>query len=291
MRAGDLGGRAVERELPGQQLEQQHAERVEVAAAVEPHAAQDLGRHVVGRPGGLAFDRAREPEVGQADLAALADQHVGGLQVAVQQPAGVDVFEPAQDRHGELDRALDRQRAGGRLGERALAGLVVGAVVERAVLADAEVDDRDQVRVPHRGERGELVAEAGGFAPARLLEHLDGDLASGAGQVAGEIHDGALTLSQAFHDLIAAMLHGVGSPFLWTRPNRLHTQIGFSTWVDIWASVETFAVARFSYTPPNPRGSATPRCVPDGLSASRNTTRRPERRTRPSPDVSLYSKA
>lgn len=103
--AHDLGGLAREGQLPGEQLVEHHAEAVEVAAAVEALAVEDLGRHVFRRaraePVGA---RGGEPEVGEPQAVAVVDEDVARLEVAVDQPAGVHELQRAQYGRCPVDR-------------------------------------------------------------------------------------------------------------------------------------------------------------------------------------------
>ena len=157
-----LRGRVgLEREAAREQLEEDHADGVEIAAGVDRIAAALLGRHVVGG----AADDARARDVGRADLglhlreAEVDDLHevaagphgldddVLGLQIAVNDVEVVGLGEGGEHLAEDVDDALE--------GERPLfvddAGQVFPAeelhdqVELRAALA--EVDHADRVRV------------------------------------------------------------------------------------------------------------------------------------------------
>src|SRR5262249_30739605 len=85
-----LAGLGRERRLPRQHLVEHHAQREQVAARVDPRAAQLLGRHVERRAERLARLRERgaarverDAEIRDLRLAGAAEQDVGGLEVAV----------------------------------------------------------------------------------------------------------------------------------------------------------------------------------------------------------------
>ena len=85
----DRGHAALERPFPRQQLIQQHAGGIDVAAGVHHLALDLLGRHVGGRAKHGprlrhvgAFD-ARDAEIGDLRLAAFGQHQVGGLDVPV----------------------------------------------------------------------------------------------------------------------------------------------------------------------------------------------------------------
>ncbi len=113
----------AERPIAVQSFVERDAERIDVGARIDRLAAELLGRHVDRRPqqrprpgqgrghrlverdlrrvlgvGGdrlLAVDAAREPEVGHPDAPVLSDEHVVGLEVAVDEAGGVRLGEPA----------------------------------------------------------------------------------------------------------------------------------------------------------------------------------------------------
>ena len=101
--------------VPGQQLEQHHADRVEIGAPVDRATFDLLGRHVVrcadddpGRQLRRIERGLGEPEIEDPDLlghaGALGDHHVRRLDVAMHDPELVGVCEPREhlphDRNG-----------------------------------------------------------------------------------------------------------------------------------------------------------------------------------------------
>ena len=127
---------ALERDLAGEHLVEHDAERVEVGLAGDGRAQRLLGRDVVGRAehaavGGqpLLVERAGDPEVGDLGRALLVDQHVLGLDVAVDDVAGV----------GGAERPRDLDRVGHRLGDRQ-AAVAADPLLERLALHVLEHD-------------------------------------------------------------------------------------------------------------------------------------------------------
>ena len=112
---------AHERRRPGERLEQQAGERVDVGPPVDGVAARLLGRHVVRGAHGEA--RAGQPLLGPAVLrqpevreervlaaAAEGDQHVRRLHVAVHEPVRVGGVERAGHLRDDGHRPLGRER-------------------------------------------------------------------------------------------------------------------------------------------------------------------------------------
>jgi hypothetical protein len=93
-----------ERHASGEHLEQDRAERVDVCAGVELLAADLLRRDVVHRadelrrPGVVGAGALGQPEVGQVDVVAGAEEDVGGLDVPMDQSAAVGRIERGRDR-------------------------------------------------------------------------------------------------------------------------------------------------------------------------------------------------
>ncbi len=164
----------------GRHLVHHHAEREEVAALVDGLAAGVLGRHVGdgadGHPGRcqgmLLGDRdvdrgqaaavrhhLRETEVHHLHLAALGDEDVAGLDVAVEDALAVRGVERVRDVDRDVDDPIDRQRAGAE-------DLVQGGAVdqlhhdEAAAVMLADVVERADVGVVQRRGGARLALEA-----------------------------------------------------------------------------------------------------------------------------------
>ena len=105
---------AEEGRAAGHHLVEHRAERVQVAASIERPAECLLGWHVgdraddhalLGETGAVEGDG--ETEVAELGLALLAEPHVAGLQVPVDQAAGVGVREGLADLSGERERLVE----------------------------------------------------------------------------------------------------------------------------------------------------------------------------------------
>ena len=181
-RAQAIEIRAVDGVLRREQIEEQHADRVDVARDRRRLSRQELRRHVGGgaaRPGqGTAG--VREPEVHQQDPAALLAHHVAGLDVAVDESRGMDCarcpadVEPDQRGFAWAKGALQGQKVRQRR-----------ALHEVAPEADPPVvlvhtEDRDDVRVSdpgHRPRLGQQRARLGLAVLAARQEQLQRDVA------------------------------------------------------------------------------------------------------------------
>jgi hypothetical protein len=113
-------GVAGERRPPGQQLEQQDAEGVDVGRRGGVVAEHPLWRQVRGRSEQVAtgqgrlVDRAGDAEVEQLHVAAAGHEDVARLDVAVHDPGPVGDLERVGGRGHDPDRLRRRQRAGAR---------------------------------------------------------------------------------------------------------------------------------------------------------------------------------
>ncbi len=200
---------------PGDHLVHHDAERVEVAAWVGLGALRLFGREVRGRAhhrAGLgevrlhrSVEGAGDAEVGDLHRPVRADQDVGRLDVAVDEPGGVGEPEGGGDLGGYLRRLLRREVAVGAqdVGQRAPIDVLHGDEVRRGVLAPVEhVDDVGVVEV---GRRLGLTAET--LDEVRVNgelgeQHLDRDLAVEQPVVAQE-HVGHAAATDALEHLVA----------------------------------------------------------------------------------------
>ena len=196
-----LGGRAGEGRVAGEHLVEHRAERVDVGAGRDLALAHRLlGAHVVrraerhaglGHPGAAGLARGeRDPEVGH-QRAAVVEQDVLGLDVAVDHAVPVGVVQRARPprwrsgrlRDGELLLAVEPVAERFALDER-------HDVVEEAV-GLARVEQRQDVRVLEVGRGLDLGQEALGADHGGQLgpQHLDRDLAV-VPQILGQVDRG-----------------------------------------------------------------------------------------------------
>ena len=118
---------ARERVAARQQLVQHHTEREDVAPVIDRQPAHLLGGHVADRPDHLPCGRwrrfigrgpavrvpvgeSRQAEVEDLDAALVGDEHVLGLDVAVDDALRVGGGEATRDLHREHQRLLLRRR-------------------------------------------------------------------------------------------------------------------------------------------------------------------------------------
>ena len=183
-----LDGRvvALERASSGEELERDARERVPVTRRRARLPACLLRRHVAGRaehrPGGgegVVPGRPGDPEVGDPDRAVLRDEEVGGLHVAVDDPARMRPVERVGRLLEPRERPLrlDPPRAEA-IGDRA-ARDVLHHDERQVVAALADVVDHDHVRLAREAGGGPRLPHEAGvelLVPrVALREHLHGD--------------------------------------------------------------------------------------------------------------------
>ncbi len=181
------------RAAAGQHLVQQDAGRVDVDPLVGRGVREDLlgrqvgdGAHDRAAGGGAggrgcAVGGAEHPdqaEVGDLDQAALGDQHVLRLDVAVDQPGPVGGAEGGEHRLQDVQRGPDGERAA--VAQQVAQG-AAGHVLhgeENVSAVRALVEDVHHVGVGELGDRLGLADEAGGealVAGQRGVHHLEDD--------------------------------------------------------------------------------------------------------------------
>ena len=158
---------ARERHVAGEQLIDDDPERVDVRGLGDLPSLRLLGRDVVAGSehrarGGLALlrlERAGDPEVGHLRFALAVQQHVLGLDVAVDEALLVGEREPAGDLDRELERALHRQGADT---ADELLQILAGDELEddeRQAVMVSTVDHGDDVLVREAGDELRLAPE------------------------------------------------------------------------------------------------------------------------------------
>ena len=223
-------GRAGQRVLAVERLVERDAEAELIGARVDVGAGELLGRHVArraehgarggqrgvergrhrgrGAPRGLVVEREqrpREPEIGDADAAVAADQHVVGLEVAVEQAHAVGGDQAAR----RLQEHVHDLAPGPRVAlEPAGQGVALDELhrdVQIAVVGGADVVDADHVGVGQLGDRLGLAAQPllgvlGGELEPRA-QQLERDLAIELGIVRGEHHAHAAGPERGQHEV------------------------------------------------------------------------------------------
>ena len=180
------GGFAAKGALARQHLEHHQAECIDIRARVDFAAARLFRREVVERADDVArlrqarpVHRARDSEVRDVGAALVVDQHVGGLQVAMDHGLRVRGAE----RLGEVVRDLAMTSSTGSraalvedLPQRAAVDMVHRQEVQVAVLAD--VVDAHDVLVRDLAREHQFLLEALEHARIRLVgaQRLQGDV-------------------------------------------------------------------------------------------------------------------
>ena len=234
------GGVGREGHRAGDRLDEDEAERVHVGLAVDGLALGLLRRGVAGgaEHGALRLGPRRlgqgagQAEVGDAQPAVVAEQEVGGLDVAVDEAAAVGVVEGPGGLEAD-EQGLRRREPDALVehGAQAAAAEVLGDDVGRAVVV-APVVDGDDVRVvqgrgrlrlgPEAAEEGVVVGEGGVQDLHRdpaAEAHVVGqeDLGRRAGADGGDepippAQDATDLVRHAGHDHAARVSGGPGRP-------------------------------------------------------------------------------
>jgi len=166
---GDLGREdllrgAGEGQAPREHLVEHDADRVPVARRAGAVGTELLGRHVRGRACeidalvGVASRRRGEAEVEDRHPSALRDEHVGGLEVAMDLARAVDRADPSdelRERAADLGRAEEDGRRSHGVG--VALGRLVGGRRARVRRERDAVDPRHREEPPDGVVREELV--------------------------------------------------------------------------------------------------------------------------------------
>ena len=188
-----LVGVGEERPPSGEKLEEQDAGRVHIAPRIHGPGLHLLGGHISRRsehdPGARqvlghgararALEKLRHAEVEQPHVIRLVRQllqeHVGGFQIAVDDPLAVREGQPAQRLPDDVQRPPERQRSFLEQRPQRLA-LQELHHQKRHAAVDSEIGHRNDVGMGQRRQRLGLPLETA--APLRdagriLVEHLD----------------------------------------------------------------------------------------------------------------------
>jgi hypothetical protein len=211
--AGKIVGQAL-----GEQLVAEHAQRIDIRAEIDPRriAAHLLGAHVGERADELTchgaglvrlgpFDEASDPKIQHAHPALAIDEHVVGLEVAVDHAVHVRVMDGVAELRQEPDprvqiRARDlRQR-------HAIHELHCEVHDPAALVSPRPIDPRD-ARMLEPAECFDLVLEARAHVPGRpaALQHLERDTARGA-LLLGFVDDAHAAFADAAQHAVGAEL-------------------------------------------------------------------------------------
>ncbi len=211
---GLVAGLPLERARAAQELVGHEAEGKDVTARVHRSASHLLRRHVARRADDVAHHRvlgvvvARDAEVEEPEEARItADDQVGRLDVAMDDPVAMRVLEAARQlvepldpaRHGDGGAAADDRR------QRVSGDVLHRHVGPAAVFADGI--DRDDVGVLHAGREARLPQESLTHVLVVDVEHLDGDEAI-QWRIVGEIHHAHAACAQALTNLERSDVRG-----------------------------------------------------------------------------------
>ena len=207
---------------PGEQGEVRRPQAVEIGAGVHAGVLHLLGGHVCRRAHHLAglgdgvagLLGPRQAEVGQLHRAAVAEHHVGRLDVAVHHPRSVDGPQPAGGADQDAGRLRGRKAVGVLLEQvagRAPTDQFHGDEVGVAVAAD--LVHADHVGVPHPGGRPAFAQEPldvfGPLVGQFRRQQLERDLGPRAA-VGRRVHRPHAALAEHAGDLVVA--HGAARP-------------------------------------------------------------------------------
>ena len=178
---------ALSRALAAERLVADRGERVDVGGRAGSATVELLGGHVRDRAehGAAARDlgpvgRGRDAEVSELRDAVLADQHVPGLHIAVDDPLRVGVVERLAEVAHHGGHLLRPKRAAAQHPRQRLA-LHVLHDDQHALVVGGGVEHRDQVRVVERSAELRLAGEALLHVDRAVgMQALDGNLPSEA---------------------------------------------------------------------------------------------------------------
>ena len=206
---------SAERPRAGEQLVEDHACAEDVGARPDHLAGQLLRRHVVRRaddgschrPLLLGIGDARNAEIGELDLPAVRQHHVGGLDVSMDDALLMRVVQRLQQLRDDANRFVERRALTGveNLLELAPAHELHHDVGEVVLLT--EVVGRHDVRMGHAG-RGMCLAQEPlrvvprGVVRCVLADGLDRDRAVQC-RIDGFVHDAHGALAEHLYQPVA----------------------------------------------------------------------------------------
>jgi hypothetical protein len=220
--------RRLERRPASDELVQQDSERVDVAPLVGWVALHLLGRHVRRRAeqraarGHAGFtDRAGEPEIADADVPLLVDEHVLRLEIAVDDALRVGGGKPGADLTEDSERARQRHPLLALHHRTEVITIDELHRQEAQVAVVGEVVDAQHVRVRDLARKRDLAAKA--FESGVLVDIAAHDLERYLYLELGVVRAEHLThaaLAERAEDAVARAEIGCGSDIALRRTRR-----------------------------------------------------------------------
>ena len=202
--------------LAGQAAVRQCPERINIGATIDHAAADLLGGHVIGcadqYPGACQAGRVErfgDTKIGDQRARwcvwLVLEQDVGGLDIAVHDPARVGGIERGGDLHDDRQQlgGWDRVARAEHLGQRAPHDQAHGDI--RCSRLFANIIDRHDTRMVERGGGSGLAPEAldiGGVIHILRVEHFKGDITAQQ-RIVRPVNRGHATTPQYARDLVA----------------------------------------------------------------------------------------
>lgn len=203
-----------------------------VITAAREHLRGDVGGRategVEEAVGVELIGHRREAKIGDLEVAALVDEQILGLEVAVEDAPGVAEPDGGDKLLEVPSRGILLEAALGDAREELPAADELHDEVDLG-LGGHDLEEADDIGVAHAAEDGDLALDVRDEAVAEgllLVEHLDGDGLAGVG-LAGVVDLGEGAVAEQAAQLVAAeqKAHALGGPRGGGRPPGLRRQV------------------------------------------------------------------